>query len=287
MKPDHTVLSLGLLGLLCMGQSKVGSNESESPAGTLIAVGGGRQIEGPLRLLIEKAGGVDAPIIVIPTAGGAPEYPAEWGGVHELRELGAKNLTVLHTYDREVAETDAFVESLRSAKGVWITGGRQWRLADAYLDTKVHGALWDLYRRGGVIGGSSAGATILGSYLARGDTKTNTIMMGDHEVGFGFLKDVAIDQHVLARNRQYDLLEIVQAKPQLLGIGLDENAAIVVSGGSFEVIGTSYVTIYDSKRSIDSGGQFYFMSPGDHFDLKTRSPSRGAKPLERVVERDW
>ncbi len=287
MKLDHILWGLGLLGLLSMGQSKVDSREPDTPAGTLIAVGGGRQIDGPLRLLIEKAGGVDAPIVVIPTAGGADAYPADWGGVHELRALGAKNLTVLHTYDREVAGTDTFVEALRSAKGVWITGGRQWRLADAYLDTKVHGALWDLYRRGGVIGGSSAGATILGSYLARGDTKTNTIMMGDHEVGFGFMIDVAIDQHVLARNRQFDLLEIIEAKPHLLGIGIDENAAIVVSGGSFEVIGTSYVTIYDSKRSIDSGGQFYFMSPGDHFDSKTRTPRREAAPLERVIKRDW
>jgi cyanophycinase len=101
------------------------------------------------------------------------------------------------------------------------------------------------------------------------------------------LKDVAIDQHVLARNPQFDLLEFVQAKQQLLGIGLDENAAILVSGGSFVVAGTTYVTIYDSKRSIDSGGQFSFMSPGNRFDLETRTPWDGEEPLERVVERNW
>ena len=113
---------------------------------------------------------------------------------------------------------------------VWFTGGRQWRLADSYLGTKVEEELWALLGRGGVIGGSSAGATIQGSYLARGDTKTNTIMMGDHDEGFGFLKNTAIDQHLLRRNRQFDLIEIIEAWPELLGIGIDENTAIVVQG---------------------------------------------------------
>jgi cyanophycinase len=78
-----------------------------------------------------------------------------------------------------------------------------------------------------VVGGSSAGATIQGSYLVRGDTKSNQIMMGDHEQGFGYIKNVAIDQHVLARNRQFDLYEIMRKHPELLGLGIDENTAIV------------------------------------------------------------
>jgi hypothetical protein len=72
------------------------------------------------------------------------------------------------------------------------------------LDTEVHDALQELLERGGVIGGSSAGATILGSYLARGDTSSNAIMMGDHKEGFGFISNIAIDQHLLRRNRQID-----------------------------------------------------------------------------------
>ena len=103
--------------------------------------------------------------------------------------------------------------------------------------------------------GASAGATIQGSYLARGDTKTNTIMMGDHEEGLAFIKNVAIDQHLLKRNRHFDLIEIIQARPHLLGIGLDEDTAIVVRGDRFEVIGQSFVAIYDHNRTLDSGGQ--------------------------------
>ena len=150
---------------------------------------------------------------------------------------------------------------------MWFTGGRQWRLADSYLDTKVHAALWDVLARGGVIGGSSAGASIQGSYLVRGDTRTNTVMMGDHEVGLGFLKGVGIDQHLLRRNRHFDMVEVIRAKPELLGIGLDENTAIVVRGDRFEVVGQSYAVIYDHQATLDGGGLFYFLSPGDRYDM--------------------
>ena len=142
----------------------------------------------------------------------------------------------------------------------------------------------------GVIGGSSAGATILGSYLARGDTQNNTTMMGDHETGFGFLKQSAIDQHLLRRNRQFDLIEIIDARPELLGIGLDENTAIVVRGDRFEVIGQSYIAIFDHQRMLNSGGKFYFLEPGDIFDLKQRQafrPQRILQPFDRVIEQQW
>ncbi len=241
---------------------------------------------------LELAGGPDAPIVVIPTAGGADDYGPDWPGTRPFERAGATHVTVLHTYDPKVADTDAFVAPLRAARGVWFTGGRQWRLADAYLGTKVHEELWKLLERGGVIGGSSAGATIQGSYLARGDTQTNTVMMGDHEEGLGFLKNTAVDQHVLRRNRHFDLLEIIEARPELLGLGLDEDTAVVVRGDRFEVIGNHYVAIYDHARTLDSGAPFYFLAPGDTFDLATRTAYRPGEdgtpaPLDRVVDRPW
>jgi len=154
---------------------------------------------------------------VIPTAAGRNSYDERSASF--LKRNGATNVTVLHTSDPKVANTDAFVAPLKNAKGVWFGGGRQWRLVDSYKDTQAEKLFWEVLKRGGVIGGSSAGASIQGSYLARGDTKNNQIMMGDHEVGFGFLKNVAIDQHVLARNRQFDLFTILKEKPALLGIG--------------------------------------------------------------------
>jgi cyanophycinase len=255
--------------------------------GSLVIVGGAMRDQAIVEKFIELAGGPNALIVIIPTAGGGDDddYNQDCRCLRQFRNAGARNLRVLHTYDRDEAQTDAFVRPIREAGGVWFGGGRQWRLADSYLNTKTHEELWALLDRDGVIGGSSAGATIQGSYLARGDTRTNTIMMGDHQQGLAFVKNVAIDQHVLRRNRQFDLLEITAARPDLLGIGIDENTAIVVHGDEFEIIGESYVLIYDNQRQIDSGGDFYFLGAGDRFNLATREALRGERSIERVVER--
>lgn len=259
--------------------------------GSLIAVGGAMSDPAILNRFFELSGGRDAPIVIIPTAAGEESYPPNWVGLLPFKRAGATNLTVLHTVDRAVADSEDFVRPIREAQGVFFTGGRQWRLADSYLNTRTERELEALLDRGGVIGGDSAGATILGSYLVRGDTKTNIIMMGDHVEGFGFLRNVGIDQHLLKLNRQFDLIEVIEAHPELLGIGLDEDTAIVVQGDEFEVIGQGYVAVYDHGRSIPPGGKFYFLAPGDRYDLKTRKAFRGGRreqrPLERVKEEKW
>ncbi len=258
--------------------------------GALVIVGGALRDPAIVERFLDLAGGPEAKIVVIPTAGTADTYDQSFGGLRDFRDAGARNLVLLHTRDRAVADSDEFSSPIREATGVWFTGGRQWRLADAYLGTRTEDELWRLLERGGVIGGSSAGATIQGSYLARGDTRGNEIMMGDHEEGFAFLKDTAIDQHLLRRNRQFDLIEIVEARPELLGIGIDENTAIVVRGDRFEVIGDSYVAIYDYGSMIGERGRFYFLAPGDQFDLAERAPYRVARelrPLDRVEARTW
>jgi cyanophycinase len=284
-------LSTPVVLLLVAASATVAGAQEVGPAnGSLVVVGGALRDLTILEEFVELAGGPDAPIVVIPTAGGRDEYDQYCPCLRQFRELGATNLTVLHTKDRREADSDEFVAALKEARGVWFSGGRQWRLADSYLGTKVHDELWGVLGRGGVIGGSSAGATIQGSYLARGDTETNTIMMGDHEEGLGFLRDVTIDQHLLKRNRQFDLIEVIEAHPELLGIGLDENTAIVVRGDSFRVIGASYVAIYDHGHRLDSGGVFYFLAPGDRYNMQTREAYRmrtTAEPLERVVEEVW
>ncbi|MCK7540506.1 MAG: hypothetical protein MZV63_61245 [Marinilabiliales bacterium] len=86
-----------------------------------------------------------------------------------------------------------------------------------------------------------------GSFLARGDTQNNQEMMGDHQEGFGYISNIAIDQHVLARNRQFDMYGILREHPELLGIGIDENTAVVVQRDTMEVIGASYVLVYDGS----------------------------------------
>ena len=258
--------------------------------GHLVIAGGAVRDPAIYQRFLDLAGGPEAPIVVIPTAGTAEQFDRYWPGLRHFEQLGAKQLTVLHTRDPEIADTAEFVAPIREARGVWFSGGRQWRLADAYLHTRTHRELRALLARGGVIGGSSAGATIQGSYLARGDTKTNTIMMGDHEEGLALLRNVAIDQHLLRRNRHFDLIEIVEAHSELLGVGIDENTAIVVEGDRFEVIGQSLVAIYDPGRLVRGRGRFYFLAPGDFFDLETRQATRLApstEPFDLVAEEPW
>ncbi len=296
MSPRHApvtdVKSAAILLLIALSLTPTATHgQTIGPEnGTLILAGGNVKDVAIFHRFLDLAGGPDAPIVVIPTAGGETDYGPYWTGLLQLKAAGATNITVLHTYDRETADSESFVAPIRAARGVWFTGGRQWRLADAYLHTRVHRELNDLLARSGVIGGSSAGATIQGSYLARGDTRTNTVMMGDHEEGLGFLKDTAVDQHLLRLNRQFDLIPVIEAHPDLLGIGLDEDTAIVVRGDAFEVIGQSYVVIYDHDHMLDSGGPFYFLAPGDRFDLITRQATRmvpAQKPFDRVRSRIW
>ncbi|MBS1563535.1 MAG: cyanophycinase [Bacteroidetes bacterium] len=249
--------------------------------GTLIIVGGGTVGPEIWQRFVTAAGGSNAAIVIIPTANEDSAIASGRSMERDmLKSLGIQNITMLHTRNAQVANTDSFVAPLKKATGIWFVGGRQWRLADAYLHTKTHAELKKLLDRGGVIAGTSAGATIQGSFLLRGDTKGNTVLIGDHREGMDFLHNVAIDQHVLRRNRQFDLLEVIKKYPELLGIGIDESTAIVVQQDHFEVIGNSYVAIYDSHQfdgktrnpAGDSGnnGPFYFLGKGQHFDLKER-----------------
>src|SRR5947209_2031566 len=210
--------------------------------GTLIIVGGGRLGPEIVSRFIELAGGAQANFVVIPTAIG-DQVDVEREKTRFANTFAVKNFVVLHTRDRKQADSKEFVEPLKHATGVWIEGGRQWRLADAYLGTLTEHEIKAVLQRGGVVGGSSAGATIQGSFLIRGASGTpenpdgdNTIMIAPpHIQGFGLLQNAAIDQHVIVRHRENDLVPVIDAHPELLGIGIDESTAIVVHGDEFEI----------------------------------------------------
>ena len=252
--------------------------------GHLIIAGGNLRDTSVFNLFLRLAGGPEEAVVIIPTAADDRFFEEDSALIRlekRYHRLGFQNITLLHTRDRKEADTRAFTEPLRTARGVWFPGGRQWRLADAYLNTLTHAELKNLLARGGVIGGSSAGATIQGSFLARGDTRANTIMAGDHVEGLAFIQNVAIDQHLLARNRHFDMFEILEHCPGLLGIGLDENTAIHVTGNTFRVIGQSYVAIYDRSRwSAErdttyqlpgDSKEFYFLRRGQKYDMRNRA----------------
>ena len=242
--------------------------------GTLVIVGGGRVGPEILTRMFDLGGGRHAPIVVIPTANGADDYPADWSGLKMFKDFGATDITLLHTKDRAVADSEAFVRPLTKATIVWFVGGRQWRLVDAYAHTRTQREVERVLARGGVVAGSSAGASILASYMVRGARENNTVMMAPgYEEGFGLITGVAIDQHMLTRNRQDDLGEVVEQHPELLGIGIDESTAIIVQGQQFEIVGASKVAIHDGR--IVKGAQernagrkkYFFMTPGERYDL--------------------
>jgi cyanophycinase len=257
-------LSLTLLGLLFAARAP---QSSGPPRGSLV-VGGGADVPEITRRFVELAGGPEAKFVLIPTASERDEFPAQvlesW-----KRRFGVRNATLLHTRDPKRADTEEFIAPLREANAVWFGGGRQWRIVDAYLGTRTQREIEAVLARGGVVGGSSAGATIQGSYLVRGAPEGNEIMMAEgHEVGFGYLRNVAVDQHLITRHREEDLVPVIRFHPELLGIGLDEPAAIVVKGDEFEVIGLSKVAIYDGLEH--AGKRYFFLDVGDRYSLKKR-----------------
>lgn len=243
--------------------------------GTLMIVGGGQLGPDITGRFIELAGGADrARIVVIPTAGENDAYPQDWSGTAMFRRAGVQNITILHTRDRDEANAETFTNAIRNATGVWISGGRQWRLVDSYLETRTQRELFALLDRGGVIGGTSAGASIQGSYMVRGAREGNTIMMAPgYEKGFGLVRGTAVDQHLLARNRQNDMLDVIERHPALLGIGIDEGTAIVVRADTAEVIGRSKVAFYNTDTN--DRRRYFFLERGARFDLGARKVLTG------------
>ncbi len=237
--------------------------------GALVIVGGGKVGREILDRFFALAGGKDAPLVVIPTADGKETYPPDWAGLKMFKDYGVTNITLLHTTDRKVADSEEFVKPLTTARAVWFVGGRQWHLVDSYLNTRTEREIKRVLERGGVVGGTSAGASIQASFLVRGAREGNTIMMAPgYEEGFGLLTGAAIDQHMLTRNRQDDLEEVIAAHPDLLGISIDESTAIVVQGQQFEVVGASKIAVHDGRAAPERNHKkYFFMGPGERYDL--------------------
>jgi cyanophycinase len=243
----------------------------EVTKGTLVIGGGGGLPDEVLQRFIDYAGGPDALIVVIPTALEDP-VPADPIEARLLRRAGARNVTVLHTRKRAAADSAEFVAPLKKAGGVWFGGGRQWHFVDSFEGTATEKAFHAVLERGGVIGGSSAGASIQAEYMARGDPLGNlNIIAEGYERGFDFLPGVAIDQHFFKRQRFHDMTELMAVYPQLLGIGIDEGTALVVRGSVMEVVGKGEVAVYDRRRPAAAGEKDYeVLAPGTRYDLKKR-----------------
>ena len=251
------------------------------PNGTLLIAGGGVRDAAIYERFIELGGGAeDGRFIIVPTAGGNHGRDGDVRDYDEdqvlrgWRARGVQNVSMLHTHDPAVSDTEAFVADLKQATAVWFNGGRQWNIVDSYAGTRTYNEFHKVLERGGVVGGSSAGATILGEYLVRGDTRGSGIVMTDeenHQLGFEFIRKVAIDQHINTRNRWDHIIPLIEQQPHLLGIGLSEDTAIIVTGDKFEVMGDWMVAVHDNTRAYQPWEKPYFvLAPGDMYDMRAR-----------------
>lgn len=257
------------------------------PAGTVLVVGGGQQGPELYKAFIDAAGGPGALIVDIPTAGGDTAYPPDWRGTSGLKGAGARNVVVLHANPnrKDLANSDSFVAVLRRAGGVWFEGGRQYRLVDSYGGTRTETEIMNVLRRGGVVGGSSAGASILGEFMVRGAPSNNNAIMEypGYTRGFGYLRNTGIDQHVVARMRLPDIADSLMPRhPNMLFISEDEGTAWLVRGDHAEILGRNKAFVYGGNDPTDPGKPFLTLFPGDRYDLGRRrviSRAIDASPL--------
>jgi len=196
---------------------------------------------------------------------------------------------------------------MRSAAGIYFAGGDQSRLRDFLMGTPALAAIREAYGRGAVVGGTSAGAAVMSRVMLSGNELLNPgivspeegdnteafsrIQLGNIETteGFGFLEGCVVDHHFVRRKRENRLISVVLEHPQLLGIGIDESTAIVVSAGGFDVLGESCVIVLDAAHATDVGSgrggslrcvglTMHVLTEGQRFDLATRTVMPSTRP---------
>lgn len=203
--------------------------------GTVLAHGGGPLRADVVRRFAEICGR-EGKLVLIPTAAEHVDDPTTQEKLASRWRVRVGRVDVLHTLDPVRADDPSFLRPLRDADCVWLGGGAQGRLRDAYVDTKVHDALHHVLLRGGIVGGYSAGAAILSEVIIR---RGNPDPVEDE--GFGVLPEVIIDQHFLAKDREPRLLTMLERHPDRVGYGVDEDTALIVHGDTYEVVGNSVV----------------------------------------------
>jgi cyanophycinase len=254
--------------------------------GTLVIVGGGEDRTGEravLRRFADLAGGPDARVVVLGTATTVPD---DVGATYEkaFSDL-AGELRFLPVASREEANDPDTVAALEWATGVFFTGGDQSRIAAIFGGSDSDTALHAAWQRGVVVGGTSAGAAMMSTTMIVGGGErvpTTAVKTGP---GLGFVTGLVVDMHFAERGRIARLLALVAMYPHELGLGIDEDTAVVVSDQRFEVIGSGTVTVVDAGRATSvrvpadgdgpialTGAQVHVLPSGYAFELSTRTP---------------
>lgn len=255
--------------------------EPREVTGTIV-VCGGKVTDDIAREFLRLAGGEKARLVVIPTASDLADGPSATRFIEFWKERGPETVDMLHTRVRSVADQSDFVEPLRRATGVWMTGGNQNKLTSAYLDTLVHRELRAILDRGGVVGGTSAGAAALSEVMICGGRSQALLTRG-----FGLLPQAIVDTHWLKRGRVNRLCGVLEAYPGMLGLGVDESTAMCISNRDMWVVGSSFATTVLGDAA-DEPVQFDLLASGERGDFFAYSEAaqRRAQAVrnEHIVE---
>jgi cyanophycinase len=257
--------------------AQTASNPFYNYKGKLIIIGGGSIPDSLFSFFGNYIGGKDQPVVYIPTATTDEEFIQKGEHLIKFSSRGFTNLSTIHTRNKKEADAPENIALMRNAKGLFFGGGDQQLIADAYAGTKLYDEFIALLNRGGVIMGTSAGATIMGSLMVGGNARDDISKKYAFNPAFSFMTNTALDQHVLARNRQFDLIPVIEHYPGTLGIGMDESTAIIVEAGQFKVWGISYAMLYDPKDWAEQKKKwgavlkpFKMMASGSSFNFVTR-----------------
>ncbi|MEM9803200.1 MAG: Type 1 glutamine amidotransferase-like domain-containing protein, partial [Planctomycetota bacterium] len=253
---------------------------AESPAkpvlkkGTLILSGGGGVQSETWNRFIDAAGGKKATFVCIPS--GSDYFPGEEPksyGAGQLRDHGCRDVHVVDPASADRADADSRLHDLLGkATGIWIDGGRTYRVMDALEHTRAHELIRETLEEGGAVGGSSAGCQVLGELLVRGDPRTNrTLFFEGYTTGLGLLPGVVLDAHFLDRDRHEEFSKLVQEYSQYLGIGVDADTSLVVEKSTAEVLGKASVSFYDLS---DGDAEPVILEAGNTYDLAKRRAKR-------------
>lgn len=207
--------------------------------GYLLLCGGGKLPEELLHRFYTLGGGEQGKLVVIPTASPRSDHGDYAPWLPLWQGFPWSDVQVVHVRDRFEADNDSKIELLRQATAVWLGGGEQSRLSERLVGTRLEEELKRLLDRGGVLGGTSAGAAICSQVMIREGRREP--LFGN---GLSILSDVIVDQHFSARRRQERLSRAMLAYPKLAGLGIDEGTGILFCDGSIEVIGTGDVHWY-------------------------------------------
>lgn len=249
-------------------------------AGALVVVGGGKMSPAVRDRFFELAGGNKARLVVVPTASQRADSGDSSPSCAFWRSLGIPSVELLHTRSRTQASEPDFVKQLKSATAVWLTGGDQSRLTSAYLGTPVVQELRRLLDRGGVIAGTSAGASVMSSVMITGGTTK-----ADLDEGFGLTPGLVVDQHFTNRNRMGRLLGVLTRHPDMLGVGIDEETAVLIKGTTMSVLGEANVYVC-MTATPSTPVNVQRLKHGDQLDLDTLSQTlfvRNRAPSDKTT----